>query len=246
MLLCSTSWVTTKHASLLVNNCVLTQVVEVAAQQLLLEQPAAALAGFEAALKLDELHIQAVLGLVEAHLAAGRLEEAEQQLQFLPELLAATGAAGSSSKGLGEVQGLFAGAATCRTPFGFMHAGGRLGLMPQGRSQSCRGSEAGDGMQVVAGNSAVDRAHQEEPLLMFLRGLLAWKQGRQQDGLQLLQQGLEQQLEAVEDLPYGLAMFGALNASRILGLIRMLLDSFGGDPRQPSDPPALVLSNCIR
>lgn len=224
------------------------QVVEAAAQQLLLDQPAAATAGFEAALKMDELHMQAVLGIVEAHLAAGRLDEAEQQLQFLPELLAATRASGSSSRGLGDVQGLFACSSAPRSPFGFTHAGGRLGLMAQGHTHSRAVSEAGDGldMQVVAGSSVVDDVHQEEPLLMYLRGLLAWKQGLQQDGLQLLQQALEQQLEAVEDLPYGLAMFGALNASRILGLIRMLLDSFGGDPRQPSDPPSQLLTNCIR
>lgn len=223
--------------------------MEAAAQQLLMEQPAAATAGFEAALRLDELHIQAVLGLVEAHLAAGQLEEAEQQLQFLPELLAATRAAGSSSRGLGEVHGLFSGSQLAtKAPFGFMHAGGRLGLMAQGHSHSRAVSEAGDGlgMQVVAGGSAVDSVHQEEPLLMCLRGLLAWKQGKPQEGLHLLQQGIEQQLEAVEDLPYGLAMFGALNASRMLGLVRLFLDSFGGDPRQPSDPPSLLLSNCIR
>lgn len=225
------------------------QVVEVAAQQLFLEQPAAATAGFEAALRLDELHIQAVLGLVEAQLAAGQLDEAEQQLQFLPELLAATRAAGCTGRGLREVHGLFAAPQlACRTPFGFMHAGGRLGLTLQGHSHSRAPSEAGDklGMQVVAGGSAVDSVQQEEPLLMCLRGVLAWKQGRQQEGMHLLQQGMEQQLEAVEDLPYGLALFGALNASRMLGLVRLLLDSFGGDPRQPSDPPSLVLSNCIR
>jgi hypothetical protein len=225
------------------------QVVEAAAQHLLLEQPAAATTGFEAALRLDELHMQAVLGLVEAHLAAGQLDEAEQQLQFLPELLAATRAAGSLSRGLGEVSGLFAGSQLAtRTPFGFMHAGGRRGLMAQGHSHSRAVSEAGDGlgMHVVAGGSAVDKVHQEEPLLMCLRGLLAWKQGKQQEGLHLLQQGVEQQLEAVEDLPYGLAMFGALNASRILGFIRLLLDSCGVDPRQALDPPSLLLSSCIR
>jgi hypothetical protein len=215
-----------------------------------MEQPAAATAGFEAALRLDELHIQAVLGLVEAHIAAGQLEEAEQQLHFLPELLAATRAtAGSMSRGLGEVHGLFsAPQLTARLQFGFTHAGGRLGLMPQGHSRSRGVSEAGgsDAQLIVAGGSAVDSVHQEEPLLMCLRGLLTWKQGKQQEGLQLLQQGIEQQLEAVEDLPYGLVLFGALNASRMLGLVRLLLDSFGGDPRQPSAPPSLLLSNCIR
>jgi hypothetical protein len=130
-----------------------------------------------------------------------------------------------------------------------MHAGGRLGLMAQqSRCQSRAVSDAGEGlgMQVVAGGSAEEDVHQQEPLLMYLKGLLAWKQGKQQEGLHLLQQGMEQQLEAVEDLPYGLAMFGALNGSRMLGTVRLLLDSFGGDPRQPSDPPSLLLSNCIR
>lgn len=220
------------------------QVVEVAAQQLLLEQPAAATAGFEAALRLDELHIQAVLGLVEAHLAAGQLDEAEQQLQFLPELLAATHAAGSSSRGLGEVTGLFAAHAA----FGFMHMGGRLGLMAMGHGHSRAVSEAGDGRgsAVVGGSDDVDKVQQEVPLLMCLRGLLAFKQGKQHEGLHLLQQGMEQQLEVVEDLPFGLPMFGVMHANRMLGLVRLLLDSFGGDPRRPTDPPSLLLGNCIR
>lgn len=153
------------------------------------------------------------------------------------------------SRGLGEVHGLFsAPQLTIRLQFGFTHAGGRLGLISLGHSRSRGVSEAGggDAQVVVAGGSAVDSVHQEEPLLVCLRGLLTWKQGKQQEGLHLLQQGIEQQLEAVEDLPYGLVLFGALNASRMLGLVRLLLDSFGGDPRQPSDPPSLLLSNCIR
>jgi hypothetical protein len=231
--------------------------VEAAAQQLLLDQPSAAAAGFEAALKLDELHMQATLGLVEAHLALGQLEEAEQQLQFLPELLAVSRAGGASScqgQGLGEVQGLFGGGHAAsggsRAAYGFTHVGGRVGLAAtHGAARSRAVSDAGDGagLQVVAGGrSAAEQVHHEEPLLLYLRGVLAWKQGNQQDGLQLLQQSLERQLEAVEHLPFGLGMLSALSASRMLGLLGLLLDSFGGDPRQPTDPPSALLGNCIR
>jgi hypothetical protein len=98
-------------------------------------------------------------------------------------------------------------------------------------------------MQLVAGG------HSEavsEPLLLYLRGLLAWKQGKQQEGLQQLQQYMDLQLTVVEDLPYGLALFEALHAGRVKGLLRLLLSSVGGDPRQPSDPPSPLLANCIR
>lgn len=220
------------------------QVVEVAMQHLMLDQPAAAIEGFEAALKLDELNMQAALGLVEAHLAAGQLDEAAQQLQFLPELLAASKAAGTLTADAMAV-------ANGKTVFGFASSSSRMALNPAAaRRRSSRMSaddSLGSSMQLVAGRvSEVDQVQQEEPLLLYLRGMLAWKQGKQQQGLQQLQQYMELQLAAVEDLPYGLGMFAMLNASRILGLLRMLLDSAGGDPRQPTDPPSPMLANCIK
>ncbi|KAF6259487.1 intraflagellar transport protein [Scenedesmus sp. NREL 46B-D3] len=196
-------------------------IVEVAMQQLMLDQPTAAAEGFEAALKLDELHMPAALGLAEAQLAAGQLAEAEQQLQFLPELLAASKAAG----------GLDAGA-TAATGSG-RHDGRASGVS----------TKSAAGTQLVAGGRSEAVS---EPLLLYLRGMLAWKQGRQQEGLQQLQQYLDLQLAVVGELPYGLAMFEVLHAGRVLGLLRMLLGSVGGDPRQPSGPPSPLLANCIR
>lgn len=220
------------------------QAVEVAMQQLMLDQPAAAIEGFEAALKLDELNMKAALGLIEAYLAAGQLDEAAQQLQFLPELLAASRAAGTLS-----VDAL--AAASGRSMFGFGGSSCRVALSPAAvRRRSSRMSaddSQGNNLQLVAGRmSEVDQVQQEEPLLLYLRGMLAWKQGRQQDGLQQLTQFMELQLNSVEDLPYGLGLFELLHASRILWLLRMLLDSAGGDPRQPTDPPSPMLANCIR
>jgi hypothetical protein len=222
--------------------CVISlQIVEVAMQQLMLDQPTAAAEGFEAALKLDELNMRAALGLAEAHLAAGQLEEAEQQLQFLPELLAASKAAGS----LGA-DAIAAGHG--RQVFGFAGSALNLGLPGSGQDAVSRrasrvSTDSTGGMQLVAGAS---KEAVSEPLLLYLRGLLAWKQGKQQEGLQQLQQYMDLQLTVVEDLPYGLAMFEALHASRVLGLLRLLLSSVGGDPRQPSDPPSPLLANCIR
>jgi thioredoxin-like negative regulator of GroEL len=220
----------------------LLQIVEVATQQLMLDQPTAAAEVFEAALKLDELNLRAALGLAEAHLAAGQLDEAEQQLQFLPELLAASKAAG----GLGA--DAMAAHAHGRQVFGFAGSALKLGLAGNGQDAVSRrasrvSTDSTGGMQLVAGAS---KEAVSEPLLLYLRGLLAWKQGRQQEGLQQLQQYMDLQLTVVEDLPYGLAMFEALHASRVLGLLRLLLSSVGGDPRQPSDPPSPMLANCIR
>ena len=66
------------------------QLVEVANQKLQLEDATAAGALFAQALALDELHMGAALGAAEAFIVQGQLEEAAQQLQFLPELLAAS------------------------------------------------------------------------------------------------------------------------------------------------------------
>lgn len=228
------------------------QVVEVAMQQLFLDQASAAVEGFEAALKLDELNMQAALGLVEAHLAGGQLDEAAQQLQFLPELLAASKAAGSV--GAHGMSAFGAAGATGKQTFGFAGAVWKLGAVRSAKDSSRRASrvsteDAGMGMalQVVAGGQTeVEQVHREEPLLLYLRGMLAWKQGKQQEGLQQLQQFMDLQLEAAEDLPYGLGMFEVLHLGRILGLLRMLLGSLGGDPRQTSDPPSPMLANCIR
>lgn len=218
----------------------LPQVVEAAAQNLLLDQPAAAIAGFEAALKLNELHLKAAMGLVEAYLAAGQLTEALQQLQFLPELLAASRAAGglmADSHVDGKVLFGFAGSRQCLA---------NTAAAVKRSSRSSDDQSAGS-MQLVAGGiSDLDRVEVEEPLLLYLKGMLAWKQGQQQEGLQQLQRYMEVQLRLVEDMPYGLAMFTALHATRIFGVIRLLLDSVGGDPRQASDPPSSMLANCIR
>jgi tetratricopeptide (TPR) repeat protein len=218
------------------------QIVEVAMQQLMLDQPTAAAEGFEAALKLDELNMRAALGLAEAHLAAGQLEEAEQQLQFLPELLAASKAAGGLGADAMEVHG------HGRQVFGFAGSALKLGVAGYGQDAVSRRAsrvttDSTGGLQLVAGASKEDAS---EPLLLYLRGLLAWKQGKQQEGLQLLQQYMDLQLTVVEDLPYGLGMLEALHASRVLGLLRLLLSSVGGDPRQSSDPPSPLLANCIR
>lgn len=223
---------------------VFAQVVEVAVQHLMLGHCSAAIEGFEAALKLDELNMRAALGLVEAHLAAGQLDEAAQQLQFLPELLAASKAAGGLAAG-----GLAASYGKVGFGFGGIGCGATLRTAVARRRSSAVSADdpLSTSMQLVAGVvSNVDKVHQEEPLLLYLRGMLAWKQGQQQEGLQQLQQYMELQLNMAEDVPYGLGIFVQLHASRIMGLLHILLDSAGGDPRQSSDPPSPMLANCIR
>jgi tetratricopeptide repeat protein 21B len=221
-------------------------VVEVAAQRLLAGETPAAEEAFESVLKMDELNMPAVLGLIEVHLASDRLEEAEQQLSFLPELLAASKASGA----LGS-QSLTLTSSNFKSCFGFGSCIWRLSneqAKSRRRSRPSATDEAdGAAFQVIAGsNSELQAVHEDEPLLLYLKGLLAWKQGKQQEGLLQLQQFVEQQLESVDDLPFGLELIVALNISRFFRLLHTLLLSVGGDPRLPSDPPSPVLGLCMR
>lgn len=223
--------------------CAATQVVEVATQHLMLGDAAAAVEGFEAALKVDELNMRAALGLIEAHLAAGQLDEAAQQLTFLPELLAASKTSGAltadCTTASGNIQRYGFGAQWCAMAWS-------PAAVRRRTSRADASDYSSSSMQLVAGMvSEIEKVHQEEPLLLYLQGMLAWKQG-QQEGLQQLQQYMELQLNLMDDVKYGLGMFAKLNASRIMGLLRLLLDSVGGDPRQPSSPPSPILANCIR
>ncbi|KAF8072682.1 TTC21B [Scenedesmus sp. PABB004] len=221
--------------------------VEVGAQQLLLDQPAAAAERYEAALKLDELSMPAALGLVEALLATDRLDEAAAQLEFLPELLAASRAAGALSGGGGG--GGAAGAGSVE--LGFAASRWRAALVAGGGGAARRGARAsgdgggGDGLQLVAGvASEAERAQRDEPLLAYLRGMLAWKRG-EGEGLAQLVRFMELQLDAVKELPAELPMFAALHASRLLGTLRVLLSAAGGDPRQACDPPSPMLAGVL-
>lgn len=91
--------------------------------------------------------------------------------------------------------------------------------------------------------SDIDR---KSPVLLYLRGLLAWHRGRRVEGMGLLERSVQLLLESVEDMPLGLELFSALEAGRVLGVVRLLLDSLGADPRQSGEAPSPALSKAVR
>lgn len=210
-------------------------IAEAAAERLALGQAAVALQGYEEALSLDPLHVPAALGIVEAQIAAGRLEDAAQQLEFLPELLATTM---SSSAGVGN--GGFGFPGRC-------YRGSKRTLPMAGDARHGHAGTSPDGLHLVAGGLSVEeRVHASEPLLLYLRGRLSWARGDVDAGVADLLRYTQLVLDSVEDEPYGLGMLTMLDPGRLLRIVRELLDTAGGDPRTPADPPSPLLSGCIR
>ena len=214
-------------------------IAEAAAERLALGQAAVALQGYEEALSLDPLHVSAALGIVEAQIAAGRLEDAAQQLEFLPELLATT-----MSSSAGVANGGF------KANFGFpgrCYRGSKRTLPMAGDARHGHAGTSPDGLHLVAGGLGVEeRVYASEPLLLYLRGRLSWARGDVDAGVADLLRYTQLVLDSVEVEPYGLGMLTMLDPGRLLRIVRELLDTAGGDPRTPADPPSPLLSGCIR
>lgn len=133
---------------------------------------------------------------------AGDLETAEQQLQFLPEMIAASRAGGSTNLG------------------------------------------GADNTIADIGNTA--RLASTDPWLCYLQGLLAWKHSKQSEALGLFEKCMQGLLTGVHDMHFGLDFFAALDASRIMGIVRLLLSSLGGDPRSLTEAPSPIIGKCTR
>jgi len=86
----------------------------------------------------------------------------------------------------------------------------------------------------------------EPPMLLYLKGLLAWKQADAQDGLAMLERSITGTFELASQHPLSLEMYVALSATRITSLIKMLLNSIGGEPRAPTEAPSPLLAKCNR
>lgn len=83
----------------------------------------------------------------------------------------------------------------------------------------------------------------DNPVLLYLRGLLAWKQESASEGLALLERAIAGQFAAAAELPgASLEMYAVLNPARITGVVRLLLQSIGGEPRAPTEAPSPLIS----
>lgn len=87
----------------------------------------------------------------------------------------------------------------------------------------------------------------DNPVLLYLRGLLAWKQESASEGLALLERAIAGQFAAAAELPgASLEMYAVLNPARITGVVRLLLQSIGGEPRAPTEAPSPLISKVTR
>ncbi|GBF90474.1 hypothetical protein Rsub_03470 [Raphidocelis subcapitata] len=209
-------------------------IAEVGHQKLLLDDLSAARFHFEAAQHIDPLCAAAALGLAECAVAAGRLEEARQQLELLPGVLAAHARLDASGRH---------GGAAAASEHDFAPPVALAAITDRTADSSAAGGTAGDPASGAAGTGV------EEPsALLYLRGLLAWASGERGGGLSLLERSVERQLSEVEDLglPPGLELFSRLEAARALGVVRRLVAAHGADPRQPGEAPAPALVKGIR
>lgn len=82
--------------------------------------------------------------------------------------------------------------------------------------------------------------------LLYLKGLLAWKAGDVQAGLQLLERCIAKHLEMATSAPLGLDTYSIACPVRVLGIVKLMLSLVGGDPRGPTDPPSPLLAKCSR
>ncbi|PNW81978.1 hypothetical protein CHLRE_06g268800v5 [Chlamydomonas reinhardtii] len=87
----------------------------------------------------------------------------------------------------------------------------------------------------------------DNPTLLYLKGLLAWKQGMPSEGLGLLERSIAALFSAAADF-HGpsLELYAALNPARITAVVRLLLQSIGGEPRAPTEAPSPLISKVTR
>ncbi|KAG2502129.1 hypothetical protein HYH03_000619 [Edaphochlamys debaryana] len=105
-----------------------------------------------------------------------------------------------------------------------------------------RGQEEDPDMADPAAGSSNDN-----PTLLYLKGLLAWKQGGSSEGLGLLERAIAAQFAAAgEHTGPSLDMYAALNPARITLVVRLLLQAIGGEPRAPTEAPSPIISKVTR
>uniref|UniRef100_A0A7S0S5T6 Tetratricopeptide repeat-like domain-containing protein n=1 Tax=Chlamydomonas leiostraca TaxID=1034604 RepID=A0A7S0S5T6_9CHLO len=101
-------------------------------------------------------------------------------------------------------------------------------------------------LQAARNRSDDDGAQAEPSTLLYLKGLLAWKQGNAQEGLTFLERALMAQFQAASTTPLSLEMYVALWPGRVLSVVRLLLTGVGGEPRAPTEAPSPLIAKCTR
>ncbi|DBB04932.1 TPA: hypothetical protein ACH3X3_010212 [Trebouxia sp. C0006] len=87
----------------------------------------------------------------------------------------------------------------------------------------------------------------QAPDLLYLQGLLAWKQGRDlAQAATMLDQALQTRIEGLLETAPGPSFFTRLNPSRVLGVVRLFLGALGGTPKAADEPASPLLTKCER
>ncbi|KAA6420554.1 MAG: tetratricopeptide repeat 21B [Trebouxia sp. A1-2] len=87
----------------------------------------------------------------------------------------------------------------------------------------------------------------QAPDLLYLQGLLAWKQGRDlAQAATMLDQALHTRIEGLLEVAPGPSFFTRLNPSRVLGVVWLFLGALGGTPKAADEPASPLLTKCER
>ncbi|GIL85609.1 hypothetical protein Vretimale_13293 [Volvox reticuliferus] len=87
----------------------------------------------------------------------------------------------------------------------------------------------------------------DSPTVIYLKGLLAWKQGSTSEGLALLERAITALFSAAAEYSGpSLELYAVLNPARITHVVRLLLHGVGGEPRAPTEAPSPLISKVTR
>jgi hypothetical protein len=243
----------------------LLQMAESAAQLLAAGDLQAASERSHATMQVDELHHGAALVALECQLAAGELQEAEQQLDFMQVRLATAAGLGRwQAAGCQHAAAVSSFTAACRTDSVQPHAAGRS--RPAGDIKTCCCLQ--EMMSSALPSALAQSSALESPDMLHLRGLLAWKQqvasrGSSQEGAgsssgsssteagaqeaaSALEKVLQAHVAAAQKLPAGELQLAALHPTRLLSMAKLVMAHLSGEPRAATEAPSPLLARCIR
>eukprot|EP00798_Chlamydomonas_sp_ICE-L_P019308 gene19309-25961_t len=86
----------------------------------------------------------------------------------------------------------------------------------------------------------------DPPVLSYLKGLIAWKQGDQAEAVPYLERCIAGQFELAANSAPGFDLFNTLCPCRITSIIRLMLNSLGGEPRSPTEAPSPLMTKVNR
>jgi len=89
-------------------------------------------------------------------------------------------------------------------------------------------------------------ADMEPPLLTYLKGLQAWKLDDVSNGLSLMERAMAGHFELAAQLLPSFDTYLSLSPTRMVGAVRLMLATVGGEPRAPTEAPSPILGKCSR